>query len=466
MNERRLLPGVALLTTMLFFTAQGDSQNQRSETSSIAPSSIARSTLFHLQANDTLGVTVESQDARFGVDLYVYNSAKELVGKNDEDSTTTLFSWIAPIAGDYYVLARNLGDAAGSLTVIAASGKGQIPSVLPTYAKVKIFFATDRTPTGKSAVSERFGTEPEKEGALHLGECTVSIPRDHRMGELEGPNIWKLEVRTDPERHITLMEIDPEERPLFFRSLSARTNRSRRKELFVFIPGFNTTFEDAARRTAQIAYDLGFDGPAVFYSWPSQGSKSPIAYNMDGTNAELTVPHLRQFLQDLLDYSGAPTIHLIAHSMGNRPLTNALREMETGSPTKKYRTFDQVVLMAPDIDASIFRQLAKDISPSAQRITMYASSRDEALKLSNSIAGYPRAGQGGSQILIVKGMDSIDASSVDTSVIGLYHQYYADNSSVLSDLFYLFRDQPPDNRFGLIRETTRDGNYWELKPVR
>jgi esterase/lipase superfamily enzyme len=461
MQRRLLLSAAIVLLTAFFFTLQSVSQNQRIETLSIDPNSTTRSTLFPLQSGDIIGVTVASKDARFGVDLYVYSSNKQLVGKDDEDSTSTVFNWIAPVAGEYYVLARNLGDTSGSLTIIVTQGKGQISSASPSYAKLKIFFATDRNLTGQSATGEKFGTQPDSSGTLHLGECTVSIPRDHRMGELEGPSIWTL-MRSDAEKHITLMGIDDEEQSTFFRNISARTTRSRRRELFVFIPGFNNTFEDAARRTAQIAYDLGFDGPAIVYSWPSQGSKGLIAYNMDGTNAELTVPHLRQFLQDLVHKSGATTIHLIAHSMGNRPLTSALQQIVAVAPIKNFPNFDQVVLMAPDINASIFKQLAREIYPSAKRITMYASSRDEALKLSNELAGYPRAGQGGKQIVIVKGVDSIDASSVDTSLIGLHHQYFADNSTILSDLFYLLKDQPPDSRFGLKRETAQDGRYWSF----
>ncbi|WP_429550866.1 alpha/beta hydrolase [Paraburkholderia sp. MM5477-R1] len=45
----------------------------------------------------------------------------------------------------------------------------------------------------------------------------------------------------------------------------------------LFIRGFKVGFVDAARRTAQMAYDLGFDGAPVFFSWPSQGQFSPLA---------------------------------------------------------------------------------------------------------------------------------------------------------------------------------------------
>ena len=42
-------------------------------------------------------------------------------------------------------------------------------------------------------------------------------------------------------------------------------SRSPRKDAFVFIHGFNVAFEDAVMRTAQIAYDLGFDGAPILY---------------------------------------------------------------------------------------------------------------------------------------------------------------------------------------------------------
>ena len=55
------------------------------------------------------------------------------------------------------------------------------------------------------------------------------------------------------------------------------------------------------------------------------------------------------------------------------------------------------------------------------RMTLYASSGDEALRASQRLAGYPRAGQGGAGIVVVAGIDTVDASLVDTSLLGLRH---------------------------------------------
>jgi esterase/lipase superfamily enzyme len=43
---------------------------------------------------------------------------------------------------------------------------------------------------------------------------------------------------------------------------------------FYNVHGYNVSFDDAALRTAQLAYDLTFDCPAAFFSWPSKGTEA------------------------------------------------------------------------------------------------------------------------------------------------------------------------------------------------
>jgi esterase/lipase superfamily enzyme len=437
---------------------------QQDKVLAVGPQSIVRSTLFHLGRGDSVVVTGTVNAQPFVVDLFVYDKEKTLVAKDNEDSANQSFEWQPSIEGEYYLLARNLGSGSGSIKIAVRQSKSFSPPKTAQYVEMRVFFATDRTATAQRPPQAVFGSEPDTQGLMHFGECIVTIPRDHRMGELEGPSIYRLEFNQDPEKHIVLQTVNEEGPPEFWARIARRTANSQKQEVFVFIHGFNTTFEDASRRTAQMAYDLGFDGPAIFYSWPSQGRVGVTAYNMDGRNAELTVPHLNDFLSHLAKESGATTIHLIAHSMGNRPLTNALKYM-SGQNASTNPAFNQVVLMAPDIDAALFRQMSQQIKPTAKRVTLYASSRDEALRLSSTYAGYPRAGQGGSQIVIVPGIDTIDASVVDTSILGFFHQYYADNSTILSDLFHLFKGEAAGTRFGLRPKTTSAGAYWVFLPT-
>ena len=295
------------------------------------------------------------------------------------------------------------------------------------------------------------------EGTLSLGICEVSIPRDHRMGELEKPSIWKFELRQNPEKHIVLLNVMPQEDQHFWSQVASRVEKSKTKETFVFVHGYYTTFEDAARRTAQMAYDLGFEGAPICYSWPSQGELAD--YPVDETNAQWTVPHLKRFLQTLAESSQAKTIHVIAHSMGNRAVSNALQLLSTELGTKPCR-LQHLVLAAPDIDADTFKDLAESIKKVADHVTMYISRLDKALVLSKRFHGYPRLGE---TVSIISGMDTIDASAVDTSFIG--HAYYGDNRSVLSDIFWLLKEsKPPTDRFGMQRVQEGPGVYYAFRP--
>ena len=85
----------------------------------------------------------------------------------------------------------------------------------------------------------------------------------------------------------------------FFKSLSKSIKTSSKKNTFLFVHGYNTSFSEAAKRTAQISYDLMFEGKAVFYSWPSQSSM--FKYPQDELNIELD--DLNLYIKDLTENS-------------------------------------------------------------------------------------------------------------------------------------------------------------------
>lgn len=298
---------------------------------------------------------------------------------------------------------------------------------------IKVRMETPANPQGPGRV---YGSD---RGELEMGMCQVSIPERHEVGEVERPSVFRLELREDPRKHVVLLDVKPEPADRFMEALRTRVEGSPEKEAFVFVHGYNVTFEAAAQRTAQMAYDLKFPGAPIFYSWPSQGKL--LDYTVDETNVVWTVPHLKEFLVSIAQRSGARSVHLIAHSMGNRALTSALQtlayEVKDTPPL-----FREVILTAPDIDADVFRRdIAPAITKTAHRVTLYASSNDEALVMSKKVHGYPRAGDSGEGLVIVPGIDTIDVSSVDTSLLG--HSYYGSNGTVLADLLDLLHDSKP-----------------------
>lgn len=326
---------------------------------------------------------------------------------------------------------------------------------LAVLAALFVTFAWWQVNRGDSPSNDIYGNE---RGTLQRGFCEVSIPKSHVIGRLESPSVLRFEFRENPTRDVVLESVSPEPADEFFADLGRCVGESRSQSAFVFVHGFNVRFEKAARRTAQMAYDLKFDGAPIFFSWPSQGDL--LRYAVDETNAAWAMPHLKEFLVEVAARSGARSVHLIAHSMGNRPLTTALSELAR-TPAVELPLFKEVVLTAPDVDADVFRdQLAPLITKTAQRVTLYASSNDEALAFSKTIHGYARAGDTTDRPLVVlPGVDTIDVSKLDTSLLG--HSYYGTNGTVLADLFQLLHGaKPPDERRWLRREPFGDLEYW------
>lgn len=328
----------------------------------------------------------------------------------------------------------------------------------PDFVKMPIYFATDRNDTKSAEINNRFGG---KRGILKYGICTVSIPHDHKIGEIERPSMWRLEFSEDPAKHVVIHAIDLLDKDTFFKNLSRKIQKSTKKSSFLFVHGYNVSFADAAKRTAQISYDLLFEGEAVFYSWPSRGITTD--YTIDEANIAWAETNIKNFLADYLSRTNADEIYLVAHSMGNRGLTKALVSLMTEKPELASK-IKEIILAAPDIDAAIFK---RDIAPqmvakTKKPITLYVSSGDIALKASRQVHGNARAGDSGSDVVLVKGIETIDASGVDTSFLG--HSYFASTSSIISDIFDLIKTgKRAENRKILLPITSKYLTYWKVK---
>lgn len=331
-------------------------------------------------------------------------------------------------------------------------------------ATVEVFYATDRKPTGRREPERFFGDEWD-EGGLHYGTCRVTIPLQGRpMGTLPAPSIWRLEFRPNPAKHVILVAVEASPRDAFFAELRRRVAGSEGRQALVFVHGFNVTFKDAARRAAQLAWDLEFPGPPALYSWPSAGRIDPLSYLRDSEVVRHTRAHLVAFLEEVAAKSGAEQIHLIAHSMGNRVLTEALRTIALGMPPGSAPHFHEVILTAPDIAVGEFRQLAAEMRRASRRVTLYASANDKALRASQRINGFPRAGDAGANLVVLGGVETIDASEADTDLFSLGHSVFATRRSILADLFHVLRGEPVDLRFGLRRLLLGELPYWSVVP--
>lgn len=291
---------------------------------------------------------------------------------------------------------------------------------------------------------------------VKFGVCQVTIPEIHVPGQLESPSLFlRFEVKSDPSKHIVLAKTEQLERDEFFKKLHTNMDQTG-KNLLVFIHGYNVSFEDAARRTAQMAVDLEFQGAPVFYSWPSHNDW--YRYPDDALNIQASVGQIRAFLEQLARDSGAEAIHLVAHSMGNVGLTQALAKLESDGPM-----FHQVILAAPDIDAGVFKeQIAPRITSKAKRVTLYTSQTDLALLASRYFNQGHRVGDSSQGVVVFPGIETIDATSIDSSLLG--HSYYGSSVNVLEDIANLLKDLPITNRNYLEMQPNQTPPYWSFAP--
>jgi len=319
---------------------------------------------------------------------------------------------------------------------------------------VSVFYATDRQPTGDTRPSHFYGYEPAKN--LHLGVVTVSMPPKRPIGKVVTPSIWKLQFRPNPMKHMILKSVTKLTKDDYYGRMNATISGFDGKRAFVFVHGYNVTFEDAALRTAQIHQDLNFQGAPIFYSWPSMGTTD--GYTYDEAKVGATHLALDAFLREVVKRTGAEEIHVIAHSMGNRAVTAALDRIFVASGAAL--PFSQLVFAAPDLDADDFEKIAAQIHGAGKRLTLYGSSQDKAILASKKFHRAPRAGDGGPNLVVTADVDSIDASDLDTDFLS--HSYIANHSVLLTDLRSLMTaDEPPAKRQYIKK---RKGGGWRFQP--
>lgn len=416
--------------------------------------------------NEALRDIVKSADFQNLMTRY----AAEAVGSSPEELATALrasqgshqFARLitGEVAASSHAMVTTAPAPAAAPKPLAAAAPA--PANLP-YKVVKVFFGTDRKLNATTSAPRDF-FDAERGHMISYGTCEVSIPRAHKIGELESPLALR-KFFENPAKHIVLLRIDLRQRDEFMGDLDGAITQNKTNAALVFVHGYNNSFEDAARRTAQIAHDIEFTGVPMFYSWPSNGAA--LSYVTDGNDAEQAVVYLKEFLKDLALNSRFTSITLLAHSMGNRVLTQAFAALKNEIDATKLHAFKEIILAAPDIDADVFKNMiAPALVASKAPVTLYASSRDEALTAAKKINGGPRAGDADGGLIVFSGIETIDATNIDTNLFwGLGHAYLADSRNVLSDLSNLVvKGLRATSRYGLEPVPGPSGlPYWKFK---
>ena len=334
---------------------------------------------------------------------------------------------------------------------------------------VPVYYGTDRN---RRDLAKRIAYGSDRARKLEVGRALVTVPKSHQVPNVERP--WAIKVpylditlyqeSEDPRRHFTIQELKALSREEMLKLVRERLARSAsfKDQALVVVHGYNNGFDDALYRTAQITYDLKYDGAPFLYSWPSGAGFTSYPY--DRESAQQAEQYLSQFLLMVLNETGAKSVSIIAHSMGNQPLLQVLKDLRRTNP--EVAKINQLILAAPDVDRDTFEYLANQINGVGRGITMYVSSNDVALGVSRRFAGgVPRAGDvpDGLGPAIISGVDTIDISGLSTDYFALNHSAYAEKTALLQDIELILRtgQRPPERRMSTLQPVTGDrGVYW------
>lgn len=317
----------------------------------------------------------------------------------------------------------------------------------------EVFFGTNRNAIPRKR-PRTFGKRFSDDGLANLRFGRAKVEGGLVSVEVEPERLKQL-----PGTNLTDMKKSKLGSTKLFDGLR-QSMREEGRDTIVFLHGYNVTFESAIQTAAQIAENFSSlnEGRGVnmlAFTWPSDGSLMPwLAYANDRRDAAASGPAFARGILKLLDFLRATPseklcrqrMHLVAHSMGNYVLRNALQEVRRQSPSGVPRVFDQIFLMAPDEDDDAFEHDHKlRLLPRlGRRVNVYFNRGDAAMTVGDVTKGHPdRLGDDGPRapFQVPAKVTQVDCSQVVGGVVE--HSYYVDEPKVVADMLQVLAGVDP-----------------------
>ena len=368
--------------------------------------------------------------------------------------------------------------------------------------EVDILYVTDRRPEQDEAGNLRYGYGRSK--SVAFGSVVVDIGHDLTWDALvkgtqssTSKRDFELSVRSieeigrfprTPAPYTVVDNAFIEDREYQAREAQA-TDRLRqevlrrlaltsRKEVFIYVHGYDNTFDDAAYVGAEFWHFMGREGVPLLYTWPA-GYPGLFGYTYDRESSEYTVFHLKQILSIVSAMPEVKAMHIIAHSRGTDTVTAAIRELfifARGAgvhPLQRYK-IQNLVLAAADLDIGVVQQrlTAERVDYGFGNFTIYISPKDDAVGIAEMLFSSPRGRLGALDLSNVsaRDLDAIERRSNRVSLImfeggdadegGSYgHSYFRTSPRVSSDIILMLRYGLPPGSPGRPLEKIGKGFY-------
>jgi esterase/lipase superfamily enzyme len=359
--------------------------------------------------------------------------------------------------------------------------KSKLFGTLPTKFKstqVELIYVTDRAPEKDESGNIRYGYR--RSNSLAVGTTVIDLGQNASWEDLVKASrmqtrFGKFELRMVSTREFLRLPATPtpyevvdgkvvEDAETIKRldagisrikqEVSRRLALTPRKEVFLYIHGYNNTFEDAAFALAELWHFFGREGLPIIYTWPA-GHPGIFGYTYDRESSEFTVFHLKQTIKWLAEQPEIKKIHLIAHSRGTDVASSAFRELViwargAGLNPRQHFKIASFVMAAPDLDVQVIRQRigAERLALAIGQGVLYSSPDDKAIGLAEKLFASPEGRLGTLDISELSDADlaRMKTNSSRITVVnfqgestGYGHSYFRTNPAVSSDLVLMLR---------------------------
>lgn len=349
-----------------------------------------------------------------------------------------------------------------SSLVAEAKLTAKVDCIRVWYGTNRLLLTDDTTRAGDTVnVTDGLGESGDQ---LSLGRADVWLPKLIEQGGSrtrgETPHVQGRapEDANKLADFVFLTRIISNGRETFTTTLQSAVDGDGSDSVLLFIHGFNVQFDEALVRAAQLSNDLSREnrfnvGIPILYSWPSAGALSIEDYQGDRSRSLSAAAYLEEFLDILTEDISTTRINIIAHSMGNRVLTQALEDYARDYLERHNRDDLEfrIMMVAADVEREVFDAANGVFDNLDANVTIYTSDTDRALYLSNLVnnTAEKRLGDTDTNRPYIRptfNYQTIDATDVATELFGVGHNYYSDNPTILWDMMCTIRETPPQNR--------------------
>jgi esterase/lipase superfamily enzyme len=333
----------------------------------------------------------------------------------------------------------------------------------------RFFYATTRPRTADLLTD----IARERSGELHFGRFDARISPEIKAE----PIVWEDREMLEVLPPVPLLQ------DAFFDELRSAIHRSPHRSVLIVVWGWKERWRTSAAKSAYVSYLLDIDTPVVVFDWPANQGTNARGYLASHRMARASGADLGRLLEGVIQHTRPENLWLVALSMGSQVVSDGVNYMAQQPELRDAeQEIDHVILAAPDVAEDEFdRKFATEIRQLSRHLTVYVSSTDQALLLSQWINRRARVGRVaraqpensdqpqfelGEALLSLQSSGSEEIEVVDVTPINRHrnrHNFLTDDPEFLDELYVrLLRPTDPISRRLYPIRSERNAAFWIL----